>query len=90
MVIPMLYGRKKDTLYLHGHVSSGVCKKLQEGIPLSVTTTYCTGIWVCVTVSFLDGLVYAHSLFHSSVNYRSAVCFGKAYSITNKVDILHS
>lgn len=43
------------------------------------------GTECCITVTALDALIYAHSLFHSSVNYRSAVCFGTAKRVTNKV-----
>jgi uncharacterized protein len=65
-VIPMAYGRKGDRLYLHGSPVSRLIKTLEQGID------------VCFTVTILDGLVIARSLFHHSMNYRSVVLFGKA------------
>ena len=65
-VIPMAYGRKGDRLYLHGASVSRLLKTLEQGAD------------VCFTVTILDGLVIARSLFHHSMNYRSVVLFGKA------------
>ncbi|NDU73851.1 pyridoxamine 5'-phosphate oxidase family protein [Actinomadura sp. DSM 109109] len=62
-VLPTGYGRLGDTLYLHG--SSGA-SSLRAGPSQDV----------CVTVTHLDGLVLARSLFHHSLNYRSAVVYG--------------
>lgn len=65
MVIPTGYGRIGDTLYLHG--STGATSlRAASGSP------------VCVTVTHLDGVVLARSVFHHSVNYRSAVVYGTA------------
>ncbi|MEM9920370.1 MAG: DinB family protein [Bacteroidota bacterium] len=66
-VIPTAYGRSGDRLYLHGATKSRMMTNLEEGIP------------VCVTVTYLDGIVLARSAFHHSMNYRSAVIFGKAH-----------
>jgi nitroimidazol reductase NimA-like FMN-containing flavoprotein (pyridoxamine 5'-phosphate oxidase superfamily) len=62
-VIPTGYGRSGDTLYLHGSTgaSSLMAGPAQE---------------ICVTVTHLDGIVVARSLFHHSINYRSAVIYG--------------
>jgi len=65
-VIPMLYGRDGDRLYLHGSVASRLQRSLAAGID------------VCLTVTLVDGLVLARSAFHHSMNYRSAVVFGHA------------
>jgi len=65
-VIPTLYGREGDRIYVHGATTSRMLKKLQEGIP------------VCMTVTLVDGIVLARSAFHHSMNYRSAVVYGKA------------
>jgi nitroimidazol reductase NimA-like FMN-containing flavoprotein (pyridoxamine 5'-phosphate oxidase superfamily) len=62
-VIPTGYGRLDDTLYIHG--SSGA-SSLMAGPSQEV----------CVTVTHLDGIVVARSLFHHSINYRSAVVYG--------------
>ncbi|MUN38554.1 pyridoxamine 5'-phosphate oxidase family protein [Actinomadura litoris] len=62
-VLPTGYGRSGDTLYLHGSTGarSLMTAPSQE---------------ICVTVTHLDGLVIARSLFHHSINYRSAVIYG--------------
>jgi uncharacterized protein len=38
---------------------------------------------VCLTVTHLDGIVYARSVFHHSMNYRSAVVHGTARRVTD-------
>jgi hypothetical protein len=68
-VIPTLYGRKADTLYLHGSAASRMLRGLDTGIP------------ACVCVTIVDGLVLARSAFHHSMNYRSVVAFGTARQI---------
>ena len=66
VVIPTGYARKGDTLYIHGSTISRMFRALGKGAD------------VCVTVTLVDGLVLARSAFHSSMNYRSVVIFGKA------------
>jgi len=66
VVIPTLYGRKGDQLYIHGATTSRMLKTLQEEVEISVSVT------------LLDGIVLARSAFHHSMNYRSVVLFGKA------------
>ncbi len=68
-VIPTLYGREDDKLYLHGSVASRMVKELSSGVP------------ACVNVTLVDGLVLARSAFHHSMNYRSVVAFGTARRI---------
>ena len=68
-VIPTLYGRDGDKLYLHGSAASRMLRELETGIP------------ACVTVTIVDGLVLARSAFHHSMNYRSVVAFGTARKI---------
>ncbi len=63
-VIPTIHAREGDTLYLHGAKASRLLKHIEEGHP------------VCITITLLDGLVLARSVFHSSMNYRSAMIFG--------------
>ena len=71
MVIPMIYGRIGDTLYLHGAKAARFAKTLGKGVP------------VCVTVTLVDALVLARSAFHSSMNYRSVVIHGMAHMVTD-------
>jgi nitroimidazol reductase NimA-like FMN-containing flavoprotein (pyridoxamine 5'-phosphate oxidase superfamily) len=68
-VIPMLYGRAGNTLFLHGSAASRLMRQLQHGVA------------VCATVTIVDGLVLARSAFHHSMNYRSVVAFGTAQKI---------
>ena len=68
-VIPTAYGRSGDDLYIHGSAASRMLRKLNQGIP------------VCVTVTLLDGLVLARSVFNHSMNYRSVVVLGKATAV---------
>jgi len=65
-VIPTSYGRNGDNLYIHGSAASRMLRHAKEGVP------------VCVTVTLLDGLVLARSIFNHSMNYRSIVILGKA------------
>jgi hypothetical protein len=65
-VIPTIYGRDGNVLYLHGSVASRMLRNLQLGIP------------ACVTVTLVDGLVLARSVFNHSMNYRSVVILGTA------------
>lgn len=64
IIIPTGYCRKDNTLYLHGSVGSHFFMEMAKGIP------------VCVSVTLLDGLVLARSVFNHSMNYRSVVAFG--------------
>ena len=75
VVLPTGYGRRGNTLYLHG--SSANQALLAAG-----------GQQVCVTVTHLDGLVCARSVFNHSMNYRSAVIFGTAMLVTGETERL--
>lgn len=68
-VIPTLYGRDGERLYLHGSAASRTLRELQTGIP------------ACVTVTLVDGLVLSRSAFDHSMNYRSVVAFGTARKV---------
>jgi uncharacterized protein len=65
-VIPTSYGRKDSNLYIHGSAASRMLRQMKAGVP------------ACVTVTLLDGLVLARSVFNHSMNYRSVVILGKA------------
>ena len=73
-VIPTAYGRKGDTLYVHGSAASRMMREMSKGID------------VCVTVTLVDGLVLARSAFHHSINYRSVVIFGRAEIVWDEVE----
>jgi len=74
-VLPTGYGRLADTVYLHGS---------------SANSTFMAGAGqqVCVTVTHLDGLVCARSVFSHSMNYRSAMIFGVARLVTDSAERL--
>ena len=69
VVIPMSFGREGDRLFLHGSVGSRLQRTLADGAD------------VCVSVTLLDALVLARSLFHHSMNYRSVVLFGRTKGV---------
>ncbi len=75
-VIPTSYARKDDQLYVHGSAASRMLRQAGGGIP------------VCVTVTLLDGLVLARSIFNHSMNYRSVVVLGTAISIEGREEKL--
>jgi nitroimidazol reductase NimA-like FMN-containing flavoprotein (pyridoxamine 5'-phosphate oxidase superfamily) len=68
-VIPTLHARRDDTILLHGARGSRLLRHIQAGGD------------VCITVTLVDGIVLARSVFHHSINYRSAVLFGKGILI---------
>ena len=70
-VIPTIYARIEDRLYIHGSAASRMLRTIGERMP------------VCVTVTLLDGLVLARSTFHHSMNYRSVVILGEAAEVTD-------
>jgi uncharacterized protein len=74
-VLPTAYGRRDDTLYLHGSTANRTML-VADGAP------------VCVTVTHLDGLVCARSVFHHSMNYRSAMIYGTARMLTDEAERL--
>jgi nitroimidazol reductase NimA-like FMN-containing flavoprotein (pyridoxamine 5'-phosphate oxidase superfamily) len=66
VIVPMLYGRDGETLFLHGARKARVIRLLEK------TNR------ACINVTLLDGLVFARSAFNSSMNYRSVTVFGAA------------
>ncbi|WP_229069324.1 bifunctional pyridoxamine 5'-phosphate oxidase family protein/GNAT family N-acetyltransferase [Actinoplanes sp. DH11] len=74
-VLPNLHVRLDDTLYLHGSTGSRMMLAARgDGIP------------VCVSVTIMDGLVYARSQFNHSANYRSVVALGTARPVTEDAE----
>lgn len=76
-VIPTLFGREDNTLYLHGSAASRMMRHLETGAP------------ACVNVTHVDGLVLARSAFHHSMNYRSVVAFGTAIKVETEEEKAH-
>jgi hypothetical protein len=77
-VIPTGYGRTGDNLYIHGSAASRMLRRVDEGIA------------VCITVTLLDGLVLARSIFNHSMNYRSVVILGTARAVTDAKEKLEA
>jgi nitroimidazol reductase NimA-like FMN-containing flavoprotein (pyridoxamine 5'-phosphate oxidase superfamily) len=77
-VIPTSYGRVDDNLYIHGSAASRMLRRIDEGIA------------VCLTVTLLDGLVLARSIFNHSMNYRSVVILGAAHAVTDAIEKLEA
>jgi len=77
-VIPTGYGRSGDNLYIHGSAASRMLRNLDQGVPL------------CFTVTLLDGLVLARSIFNHSMNYRSVVVLGTAVAVEDPEEKLEA
>jgi nitroimidazol reductase NimA-like FMN-containing flavoprotein (pyridoxamine 5'-phosphate oxidase superfamily) len=65
-VIPTMFARMDNAIYFHGSAASRMLRGLGDGLP------------VCITVTLIDGLVLARSVFNHSMNYRSVVALGQA------------
>ncbi|MGW4200569.1 pyridoxamine 5'-phosphate oxidase family protein [Streptomyces sp. NPDC004726] len=74
VVLPTLFARLGERLYVHGSTGSRPLRMAGEPDP---------GLPVCLTVTHVDGLVLARSAFHHSINYRSVVIHGRAHQVTD-------
>lgn len=72
VIIPTIYGREKDHIYIHGATVSRMLVELEKGFPISLNVTQ------------TDGIVLARSAFHHSLNYQSVTVFGEAILVTNE------
>jgi len=77
-VIPTIHARDGDILYIHGSPGSRMLRSAKEGLD------------ICVTVTLLDGLVLARSVYNHSMNYRSVVVIGRARELTNSDEKLRA
>ena len=73
-VIPTLYARSGETLYMHGSGASRMLKTLAQGVD------------VCLTVTLVYGYVLARSAFHHSMNYRSVTVLGRARLVAEQAE----
>ena len=78
VVVPMLYGREGETVFLHGARKARIIRLLES-----------TGT-ACMNVTHVDALVYARSAFNSSMNYRSATVFGTPRLVADADEKLHA
>ena len=74
VVLPTLFARVGETLYVHGSTGSRPLRMAGEPDP---------GLPVCLTVTHVDALILARSAFHHSINYRSVVVHGTAHQVTD-------
>ncbi|MGZ4591887.1 MAG: pyridoxamine 5'-phosphate oxidase family protein [Actinomycetes bacterium] len=74
-VVPVAYARDGDAVLFHGSTASRLFRSLAEGAP------------TCLTVTLLDGLVVARSVFESSMHYRSAMVLGVAAPLTGRAKV---
>ncbi|MGW0867896.1 MULTISPECIES: pyridoxamine 5'-phosphate oxidase family protein [Streptomyces] len=74
VVLPTLFARVGERLYVHGSTGSRPLRAAGQADP---------GLPVCLTVTHVDGLVLARSAFHHSINYRSVVVHGVALDVTD-------
>jgi len=78
VVVPMLYGRDGETIYLHGARKARIIRLLERTQR------------ACVNVTLVDGLVFARSAFNSSMNYRSVTIFGPARLVEDETEKRHA
>ena len=78
VVVPMIFGREDETIYLHGARKARVIRLLEQTDR------------ACVNVTLIDGIVYARSAFYSSMNYRSVTVFGHPRLIAGNIEKLHA
>jgi len=78
VVVPMIYGRDGETLYLHGARKARVVRLLEQNDR------------ACLNVALVDGLVLARSAFNSSLNYRSVTVFGRPALVEDRQRKLHA
>jgi len=78
LVVPMIYGREGEIIYLHGARKARVIRLLEQTEQ------------ACVNVTLLDGIVFARSAFNSSMNYRSATVFGTPTLVAGDAEKLHA
>ncbi len=76
--IPTMYGREKDTIFLHRAMASRLLNELEKGFP------------VCLSIAKVNALVLARSAFHHSLNYESVVVFGKGKLVEEEKAKIHA
>lgn len=76
VVLPTLYARVGERLYVHGSTGSRPLRGAGDD----------PGLAVCLTVTHVDGIVLARSAFHHSINYRSVVVHGTAHQVTDPAE----
>jgi len=70
VTIPTMYVREGDRVIVHGSAAARMTRTLATRLP------------VCLTVTLLDGVVFARTANNHSMNYRSAVLLGTTNPVT--------
>jgi hypothetical protein len=78
VVVPMIYGRDGETIYLHGAAKARVIRMVESSER------------ICLNVTLLDGIVLARSAFNSSMNYRSVTVFGRPGLVEDNAEKLRA
>src|SRR5271155_4995860 len=73
VVLPLAYGRVGDVVYLHGSAASRLFRGARA-----------PSVEICMTVTFVDGLVVARSTYNTDINYRSVVIIGEASEVKDQ------
>ncbi|WP_405237973.1 pyridoxamine 5'-phosphate oxidase family protein [Lentisalinibacter orientalis] len=74
VIVPMIYARDGETLYLHGARKARIVRLLEGGAEATLNVT------------LIDGIVAARSAFNSSVNYRSVTVFGRPWLVADEAE----
>lgn len=74
VIVPMIYARDGETLYLHGARKARIVRLLEGGVEATLNVT------------LIDGIVAARSAFNSSVNYRSVTVFGRPRLVEDEAE----
>lgn len=77
-VIPTIYARRGDTVFLHGSAASRTLRALKDGAE------------ACMCVTLVDGLVLARAAFHTSINFRSVILYGKTREVSDAAEKLEA
>lgn len=77
-IIPTAYGRKGDSIFIHGSNKSRMLNSIKSGEE------------ICLSVTLIDGIVAARSIFHHSINYRSVIIFSKGKEIVDSIEKMNA
>ena len=77
-IIPTIHARMNNSIIVHGAKGSRMLKHISAGNE------------ICIAITLIDAFVLARSVFHHSMNYRSAVIFGKGKLVDNKNEKLEA
>jgi hypothetical protein len=74
-VIPTIHTRIGDELYVHGSAASSTLRGIKGGAP------------VAISITLIDGIQFARSMFEHSMSYRTVIVYGKAEEVTDPEEL---